>query len=51
MTTPNLQNSENKLKTIVKTGKPGKIYTRAPDGTHRQVYISKQTIKSMKPAL
>ena len=51
MSSPNLQNSENKLKTIVETGKPGKISTRAADGTHKQVYISKQTINSLKPAL
>ena len=51
MTTPNLQNSENKLKTIVETGKPGKISIRAADGTHKQVYISKQTINKLKPAL
>ena len=51
MTTPKLQNSENKLKVIVKSGKPGKISTRAADGTHRQVYISKQTINKLKPAL
>ena len=51
MTTPNLQNSENKLKVIVETGKPEKISTQAADGTHRQVYISKQTINKLKPAL
>ena len=51
MTTSNLQRSENKLKTIVESGKPGKISTRAADGTHRQVYISKQVINSLKPAL
>ena len=51
MTTPSLQNTENKLKTIVETGKPGKISTRAPDGRHQQVYINKQTISKLKPAL
>ena len=51
MTTPNLQNSENKLKTIVETGKPGKISMRAADGTHIQVYITKQRIIKLKPAL
>ena len=51
MTTSNLQRSENKLKTIVESGKPGKIPVHAPDGTHKQVYISKQTINKLKPAL
>ena len=51
MTTENLQLSENKLKTIVESGKPGKISVHAPDGTHKQVYISKQTFNKLKPVL
>ena len=51
MSLPHLQKSEDKLKSMVETGKPGKISTRASDGTHRQVYINKQTIDKLKPAL
>ena len=51
MSTSNLQRSENKLKTIVETDKHGQISQQAADSTPRQVYFSRQTINSLKPAL
>ena len=46
----NLQNSEDKLKTIVETGKPGKISIRAPT-LQRRGYSCLNVLVSKGPSL